>query len=144
LLSIKVGGGNAARCEKGIMFTETEVDLLDKFRRGDNGFPFECSNKELGTLFIAIERERGNAEAEARRKVRVWVANKFHWTYPSTTDGGFMTGSSKEWPRSDHPFGKVFQLLENLVLHLLANGWDYPAIDAAIDGIVASSSKGIE
>lgn len=116
------------------MFTPDEQHLLELLRTDPIGYPFQLSDKQLEDIFAAIKRERGNHEQAARRNVRVWVAKRFNWKF--AMDGGFMPEKgevgypNKYWQEGAWPFARVYRLFEDLVLHLLANGWTMEAIEA--------------
>ena len=115
------------------MFSDKEVEILDRMRGYDaTAYPFHVTDDELEKVFSAIKRERGDAERQARRKVRKFIADKFDWTF--AMDGGFMpkkgAGSSgKYWQDSEDPFSKVYKLYENLVLGLMDKGLSLETID---------------
>ena len=106
-------------------FTEQETSLL---RRLENptGYPFTLTDLELEQITSAIKRERGNTEAQERRKIRVHVAKLFDWKF--AMDGGFMPKEGqlgypqKIWQDSGYPESKIYHLYEDLVLGLLSQG----------------------
>ena len=118
-------------------FSEDETTLLYRMKDNPIGFPFMLSDEEIARVSEAIKRERGNEEAQTRRRIRVWIAANFNWFY--AMDGGFSAQRSEpaypgDWVQDDtHPFGRVYMTLENMIYHLLSKGWSFKRIGAYLN-----------
>lgn len=95
-------------------FNREEARIIAEMGKTDTGYPFNLSDKELDIGIQAIKRERGDALAQAKRKIRVDLANKLGWTF--AMDGGFMEHGSKDWPYGGTMFAKLYQEYEKLML----------------------------
>lgn len=126
------------------MFSEDETTLLYRMKDNPVGFPFMLNDNEIEKVAAAIRRERGNEEAQTRRKIRVWIASNFNWFY--AMDGGFKCDRSEppypgDFIQDDtHPFGKIYLALENMIYYHISKGTSFKQLGKRMNQLMKDST----
>lgn len=121
---------------------EEAITQISEFQNSED--PFKFTDDQLEVMVRAIKSGRGDIDIQRRSKVRNHLAKIKDWKF--AMDGGFMPKKgqagypSKFWQNSVHPFSSVYIRYENLVLHMIDNGFSLDEVE----DIAASSIKRTE